>query len=102
MSNFENTTATPTTIRITEYSLLDYSLKLQEQILLGYRVDLGMENYPNQIGTVLVAGLVKEESVDVPVNELNDTSAQLKVQTQVATQVSTQAISTATRTRKAK
>ena len=46
--------------RIEAYSLLDFALLLQAAIDEGYRVNDSNENYPQQIGSYMTAGLTKQ------------------------------------------
>ena len=50
------------TLSITEYSLLDYSLKLQEAVEKGYRVSDSVEGSPLMVGFVYTATLMKREA----------------------------------------
>ena len=50
------------TLSITEYNLLDYSLKLQDAVEKGYRVSDGVDGSPIMIGFVYTATLVKREA----------------------------------------
>ena len=50
------------TLSITEYNLLDYSLKLQEAVEKGYRVSDSVEGSPLMVGFVYTATLVKLEA----------------------------------------
>ena len=50
------------TLNIAEYSLLDYSLKLQEAVEKGYRVSDSVEGSPLMVGFVYTATLVKREA----------------------------------------
>ena len=50
------------TLSITEYSLLDYSLKLQDAVEKGYRVSDSVEGSPIMVGFVYTATLVKREA----------------------------------------
>lgn len=50
------------TLNITEYNLLDYSLKLQDAVEKGYRVSDGVEGSPLMVGFVYTATLVKREA----------------------------------------
>ena len=70
------------TLSITEYNLLDYSLKLQEAVEKGYRINDSVDGSPITVGFVYTATLVKRETeVDdvcsvyvadgVPVAEVN-------------------------------
>ena len=50
------------TLSITEYNLLDYSLKLQDAVEKGYRVSDSVEGSPLMVGFVYTATLVKREA----------------------------------------
>ena len=50
------------TLNITEYNLLDYSLKLQEAVEKGYRISDSVEGSPMMVGFVYAATLVKREA----------------------------------------
>ena len=50
------------TLSITEYSLLDYSLKLQDAVEKGYRVSDSVDGSPLMVGFVYTATLVKREA----------------------------------------
>jgi len=50
------------TLSITEYNLLDYSLKLQEAVEKGYRVSDSVEGSPMMVGFVYATTLVKREA----------------------------------------
>ena len=50
------------TLSITEYNLLDYSLKLQEAVEKGYRVSDSVEGSPLMVGFVYTATLMKREA----------------------------------------
>ena len=50
------------TLSITEYSLLDYSLKLQDAVEKGYRVSDSVEGSPLMVGFVYTATLMKREA----------------------------------------
>ena len=50
------------TLSITEYNLLDYSLKLQEAVEKGYRISDSVEGSPIMVGFVYTATLVKREA----------------------------------------
>ena len=50
------------TLSITEYNLLDYSLKLQDAVEKGYRVSDGVDGSPIMVGFVYTATLVKREA----------------------------------------
>jgi len=50
------------TLSITEYNLLDYSLKLQEAIEKGYRIIDSVEGSPMMVGFVYTATLMKREA----------------------------------------
>ena len=50
------------TLNITEYNLLDYSLKLQDAVEKGYRVSDSVEGSPLMVGFVYTATLVKREA----------------------------------------
>ena len=50
------------TLNITEYNLLDYSLKLQEAVEKGYRVSDSVEGSPLMVGFVYTATLMKREA----------------------------------------
>ena len=50
------------TLSITEYNLLDYSLKLQEAVEKGYRVSDSVDGSPIMVGFVYTATLVKREA----------------------------------------
>ena len=50
------------TLSITEYSLLDYSLKLQDAVEKGYRISDSVEGSPLMVGFVYTATLVKREA----------------------------------------
>ena len=56
-------------LNITEYNLLDYSLKLQEAVEKGYRISDSVEGSPMMVGFVYATTLVKRE--DDVVGELN-------------------------------
>lgn len=65
--NTSNTTNTSTqTFRIASMDLVDFSTKLQEAVLQGYKLDFSNENCPIQLGTLLTCCLVKETSVEAP------------------------------------
>lgn len=49
-------------LNITEYNLLDYSLRLQEAVEKGYRVSDSVEGSPMMVGFVYTATLVKREA----------------------------------------
>ena len=49
-------------LNITEYNLLDYSLKLQEAVVKGYRVSDSVEGSPMMVGFVYTATLMKREA----------------------------------------
>ena len=49
-------------LNITEYNLLDYSLKLQEAVEKGYRVSDSVEGSPLMVGFVYTATLMKREA----------------------------------------
>ena len=49
-------------LNITEYNLLDYSLKLQEAVEKGYRVSDSVEGSPIMVGFVYTATLMKREA----------------------------------------
>ena len=49
-------------LNITEYNLLDYSLKLQEAVEKGYRVSDSVEGSPMMVGFVYTATLMKREA----------------------------------------
>ena len=46
-------------LNITEYNLLDYSLKLQEAVEKGYRVSDSVDGSPIMVGFVYTATLMK-------------------------------------------
>ena len=50
------------TLNIAEYSLLDYSLKLQDAVEKGYRVSDSVDGSPVMVGFVYTATLVKREA----------------------------------------
>ena len=50
------------TLSITEYNLLDYSLKLQDAAEKGYRVSDSVDGSPIMVGFVYTATLVKREA----------------------------------------
>ena len=50
------------TLNITEYNLLDYSLKLQDAVEKGYRVSDSVEGSPLMVGFVYTATLMKREA----------------------------------------
>ena len=50
------------TLSITEYSLLDYSLKLQDAVEKGYRISDSVEGSPLMVGFVYTATLMKREA----------------------------------------
>ena len=50
------------TLSITEYNLLDYSLKLQEAVEKGYRVSDSVDGSPIMVGFVYTATLMKREA----------------------------------------
>ena len=50
------------TLSITEYNLLDYSLKLQEAVEKGYRVSDSVDGSPLMVGFVYTATLMKREA----------------------------------------
>ena len=50
------------TLSITEYNLLDYSLKLQEAVEKGYRISDSVEGSPLMVGFVYTATLMKREA----------------------------------------
>ena len=50
------------TLNITEYNLLDYSLKLQDAVEKGYRVSDSVDGSPIMVGFVYTATLVKREA----------------------------------------
>ena len=50
------------TLSITEYSLLDYSLKLQDAVEKGYRVSDSVDGSPLMVGFVYTATLMKREA----------------------------------------
>ena len=50
------------TLNIAEYSLLDYSLKLQDAVEKGYRVSDSVDGSPLMVGFVYTATLVKLEA----------------------------------------
>lgn len=54
------------TLNITEYNLLDYSLKLQEAVEKGYRVSDGVEGSPMMVGFVYTTTLLKRENEYLP------------------------------------
>lgn len=62
-SNTSNTAQT-TTFRIASMDLVDFSTKLQESVLQGYKLDFSNENCPIQLGTLLTCCLVKEATVE--------------------------------------
>ena len=49
-------------LNITEYNLLDYSLKLQEAVEKGYRISDSVEGSPLMVGFVYTATLMKREA----------------------------------------
>lgn len=57
------------TLSITEYNLLDYSLKLQDAVEKGYRVSDSVDGSPLMVGFVYTATLVKREAEVVGVVE---------------------------------
>ena len=50
------------TLNITEYNLLDYSLKLQEAVEKGYRISDSVDGSPIMVGFVYTATLMKREA----------------------------------------
>ena len=50
------------TLNIAEYSLLDYSLKLQDAVEKGYRVSDSVDGSPIMVGFVYTATLMKREA----------------------------------------
>ena len=50
------------TLNIAEYSLLEYSLKLQEAVEKGYRISDSVEGSPLMVGFVYTATLMKREA----------------------------------------
>lgn len=50
------------TLNITEYNLLDYSLKLQDSFDKGYRISDDVEGSPMMVGFVYTTTLVKREA----------------------------------------
>ena len=50
------------TLNITEYNLLDYSLKLQDAVEKGYRVSDSVDGSPVMVGFVYTATLMKREA----------------------------------------
>ena len=50
------------TLSITEYNLLDYSLKLQDAVEKGYRVSDSVDGSPIMVGFVYTATLMKREA----------------------------------------
>ena len=50
------------TLNITEYNLLDYSLKLQEAVEKGYRVSDSVDGSPIMVGFVYTATSMKREA----------------------------------------
>ena len=50
------------TLNIAEYSLLDYSLKLQEAVEKGYRISDSVDGSPIMVGFVYTATLMKREA----------------------------------------
>ena len=68
-------------LSITEYNLLDYSLKLQEAVEKGYRISDSVEGSPMMVGFVYATTLVKRE--DDVVGESN-TEVTLMVDDKVA------------------
>ena len=50
------------TLNITEYNLLDYSLKLQDAVEKGYRVSDSVDGSPIMVGFVYTATLMKREA----------------------------------------
>ena len=50
------------TLNIAEYSLLDYSLKLQDAVEKGYRVSDSVDGSPLMVGFVYTATLMKREA----------------------------------------
>lgn len=59
--NTSNTSNT-TTFRIASMDLVDFSTKLQEAVMQGYKLDFSNENCPIQLGTLLTCCLVKDSS----------------------------------------
>ena len=62
------------TLSITEYNLLDYSLKLQEAVEKGYRVSDSVEGSPLMVGFVYTATLMKLEADVVGELAVKDTT----------------------------
>lgn len=54
------------TFRIASMDLVDFSSKLQEAVLQGYKLDFSNENCPIQLGTLLTCCLVKDPSLEAP------------------------------------
>lgn len=52
-------------LNITEYNLLDYSLKLQEAVEKGYRISDSVDGSPMMVGFVYTATLVMGEAEGV-------------------------------------
>lgn len=46
------------TVSIQAYSLLDFTLAVQDAVKQGYEVSVDNEHYPNQLGVLYVATLV--------------------------------------------
>ena len=59
-------TSNTTTFRIASMDLVDFSSKLQEAVLQGYKLDFSNENCPIQLGTLLTCCLVKGPSPEAP------------------------------------
>ena len=53
------------TLSITEYNLLDYSLKLQEAVEKGYRISDSVDGSPIMVGFVYTATLMKREAEEL-------------------------------------
>ena len=60
--NTSSTTNT-STFRIASMDLVDFSTKLQEAVMQGYKLDFSNENCPIQLGTLLTCCLVKDEGL---------------------------------------
>lgn len=69
------------TLNITEYNLLDYSLKLQDAVEKGYRVSDSVDGSPIMVGFVYTATLVKREAEvvgELAVKDTTELQGQLK------------------------
>ena len=65
------------TVKVQAYNLLDFAVEIQKHVLDGYRLDTeSNENCPVQLGTLMVAGLVKqpEALTEVEQPEVTDTA----------------------------